>query len=227
MIVSVGGYFIAKSITGPELELNLDMLSDYDYSKFRGDNITINVSNWGEYMCIDEADMIDVNKQFEALTGIRVNYTTYTNNEELYAKLKSGGAAYDIIIPSDYMISKLIKEDMLEKPDFSNIPNFETKIMDSFKGLDYDINNEYSVPYTWGMVCLIYNKTMYTTPPDSWTALWDDSHKDQILMFNNPRDAFGIAEILLGYSLNTEDPTQITDSFDILKKQHESSLVQA
>lgn len=227
LITSVAAYFIAINNHGPELELDLSLLSDYDYTKFRDDKITISVSNWGEYMCIGEADMIDVNRQFEALTGIKVNYTTYTNNEELYAKLKSGGATYDIIIPSDYMISRLINEGMLEKLDYSRIPNYNTKIMSSFKGLDYDPNNEYSVPYTWGMVCLIYNKSMYDTAPTSWSALWDETHKDQILMFNNPRDAFGIAEIMLGYSLNTENPDEISKAFDILKDQHERGLVQA
>lgn len=229
IVTCIGGYFATTLNKGPELLLDTTMLSDYDYSKFKDENITINVSNWGEYMCLGEEDMIDVNEQFEALTGIHVNYVTYANNEGLYAKLKSGGGDYDIIIPSDYMIAKLINEDMLEKLDFDNIPNYETMIMDSFKNPVYDPANEYSVPYTWGMVCLVYNKTMYEDGnyPTSWSALWDDEHKDEILMFNNPRDAFGIAEIMCGYSLNTENEAEINSAFELLKQQFDSGIVQA
>ncbi len=228
LVITIAGTFLVTSLNkGPELELDPDMLTDYDYSKFKDDNITINVANWGEYMSLGEDDMIHVNEQFEALTGIKVNYVTYANNEGLYAKLKSGGADYDIVIPSDYMISKLIKEDMLEKLDFENIPNYETKIMDTFKNPLYDPKNEYSVPYTWGMVCLVYNKTLVSEPPTSWSVLWDEKYDDQILMFNNPRDAFAIAELMLGYSLNTEDEDEIKESFELLKKQYDSGIVQA
>ncbi len=212
---------------GPTLELDMRLLSGYDYTRFAKDKITISVANWGEYLCIDEQDMINVNEQFEALTGIKVNYTTYTNNEELYAKLKSGGANYDIIIPSDYMISRFIREGMLQKLNYENIPNFDTKIMDTFKNLSYDPENEYTVPYTWGMVCIVYNKTMYDTPPDSWSALWDEAQKGNILMFNNPRDAFAVAQCYLGYSLNTTDKDEIDKTFDKLYEQYSSNLVQA
>lgn len=228
-VTSLGGYFATVLNKGPELILDKTMLSDYDYSKFKGENITINVANWGEYMSLGEDDALHVNEQFEALTGIHVNYVTYANNEGLYAKLKSGGGDYDIIIPSDYMIAKLINEDLLQKLDFSNIPNYESMIMDSFKNPTYDPANEYSVPYTWGMVCLIYNKTMYPDGdyPTSWSALWDKEYKDEILMFNNPRDAFGIAEIMLGYSLNSENEEEISKAFDLLKQQFNEGLVQA
>lgn len=228
-VTFVGGYFATTLNKGPELILDTEMLSDYDYSKFKDENITLNISNWGEYMCLGEEDMIDVNEQFEALTGIHVNYVTYANNEGLYAKLKSGGGDYDIIIPSDYMIAKLMNEDMLEKLDFNNIPNYETMIMDSFKNPVYDPTNEYSVPYTWGMVCILYNQTMYEDGnyPTSWAALWDEEHKGEILMFNNPRDAFGIAEIMCGYSLNTENEAEINGAFELLKQQFDSGVVQA
>lgn len=211
----------------PKLELDMRMLSDYDYTRFANDNITLSVANWGEYLCIDEKDMINVNEQFRALTGIKVNYTTYTNNEELYAKLKSGGANYDVVIPSDYMISRFINEGMITKLNYENIPNFDTKIMDTFKNLSYDPTNEYTVPYTWGMVCLIYNKTMYETAPDSWSALWDESQKGNILMFNNPRDAFAVAQCYLGYSLNTTDKNEIDKTFEKLYEQYKAGLVQA
>ena len=212
---------------GPRLEMDMRLLSNYDYTRFAKDKLTLNVANWGEYLCIDEADMINVNEQFEALTGIKVNYTTYTNNEELYAKLKSGGADYDIVIPSDYMISRFINEGMIQKLNYENIPNFETKIMDTFKNLSYDPENEYTVPYTWGMVCIIYNKTMYDTAPDSWGALWDEAQKGNILMFNNPRDAFAAAQCYLGYSLNTTDKDEIDKTFEKLYEQYSSNLVQA
>lgn len=208
-----------------KVELDEALLSDYDYSRFKDAGLSINVANWGEYLCINEPDVIDVNKQFEALTGIKVNYTMYATNEELYAKLASGGSDYDIIIPSDYMISKLINENMLEKLDFDNIPNFETYISNSFKNLEYDPTNEYSVPYTWGLVCLIYNKTMVDEAPTSWSALWDEKYKGNILMFNNPRDAFGIAQEILGYSLNTESEAELDEAFELLKKQQ--NVVQA
>lgn len=229
LLTSVGIYFATALNKGPELILDESMLSQFDYSRFKDKRVTINVANWGEYMCLGEEDMIDVNEQFEALTGIKVNYVTYASNEGLYAKLKSGGGDYDIIIPSDYMIAKLINEDMLEELNFENIPNYETMIMDTFKNPVYDPQNLYSVPYTWGMVCLIYNKTMYEDGnyPTSWSALWDETHRDQILMFNNPRDAFGIAEIMCGYSLNTENEDEINDSFSLLKTQFDSGIVQA
>ena len=101
-----------------------NLLSDYDYSKFKNKNITLNVCNWGEYMAVNEEDYLDVNKEFEKLTGIKVNYKTFATNEELYSKLKSGGGDYDIVVPSDYMISKMINEGLIQKLDYSNIPNF-------------------------------------------------------------------------------------------------------
>lgn len=213
------------SACGGSVELDESLLSDYDYSKFQDQGISINVANWGEYLSVDEPDAIDVNKQFEALTGIKVNYTTYATNEELYAKLASGASDFDIVIPSDYMISKLINEDMLEKLDFNNIPNFAKYINDTFKNPEYDPTNEYSVPYTWGLVCLIYNKTMLDEAPTSWSALWDEKYAGNILMFNNPRDAFGIAQEYLGYSLNTEDPAELDSAFELLNAQQ--SIVQA
>ena len=183
---------------------------DY-YTKFKGDNISINVYNWGEYICDgSEEGTLDVNREFEELTGIKVNYTNFATNEELYAKLKGGAASYDVIIPSDYMISKLIKEDLIQKVDMDNIPNSKY-IMDNFRDLAYDPNDEYSVPYTWGTVGIIYNKEMIGIEEEDidWDILWNEDYKDQILMFDNPRDAFAVAEIMLGYSLNTEDKDEL------------------
>ncbi len=203
-------------------------VSDPDYyTRFKGQDISINVYNWGEYISTgSEAGTLNVNAEFTKLTGIKVNYTNYATNEELYAKLKGGGANYDVIIPSDYMISKMIKEDMLQPLDMSNIPNFQY-IMPSFVDPAYDPENLYSVPYTWGTVGLIYNTTMVDIPEEDidWDILWNPDYADQILMFDNPRDAFAIAEIMMGYSLNTEDEVELTAAANKLKEQ--KSVVQA
>lgn len=197
-------------------------VSDPDYyTRFKGEDISINVYNWGEYISTGaDEGTLDVNGEFTKLTGIKVNYTNYATNEELYAKIKSGGASYDIIIPSDYMISKMIKEGLIQKLDYSNIPNF-SYIMDNFKGLAYDPQDEYSVPYTWGTVGIIYDQTMIDIPEEEidWDLLWNEDYRDQILMFDNPRDAFAIAEILLGYSINTEDPDELAAAANKLTQQ--------
>ena len=197
-----------------------ELFSDYDYGRFYGKELTINVANWGEYLSMNDDEILDVNEVFEALTGITVNYKTYASNETLYSKLLSGGATYDIVIPSDYMISKMINEGMLRKLDFGNIPNI-ANIMPSFINPQYDPTNEYSVPYLWGMVCIIYNTKMVDGEIDSWSALWDENYAGDILMFNNPRDAFGIAQAYLGYSLNTEDFGELENCADLLREQKE------
>ncbi|MCL1793099.1 MAG: spermidine/putrescine ABC transporter substrate-binding protein [Oscillospiraceae bacterium] len=177
----------------------------------------VNVYNWGEYIS-DASGDIDVLKEFEAQTGIKVNYTTYATNEELYSKLKGGAASYDVVIPSDYMISRMIKEDMLEAIDFENVPNYEN-IMDEYKNPGFDPNNEYSVPYTWGTVVLIYNTEYVKKPVESWDILWDAEYSGKIIMFHNSRDAFGIALKKLGYSLNTTDEGELEKAADELKRQ--------
>lgn len=197
------------------------------YSRFRDKGITINVYNWGEYISDgSEENTLNVNAEFTNLTGIKVNYTNYATNEELYAKLKGGGASYDIIIPSDYMISRMIHENMLQKLDFDNIPNFKY-ITDTFVNPEYDPQNEYSVPYTWGTVGIIYDTTMIDIPPEDidWDILWNEDYSDRILMFDNPRDAFAIAEIRLGYSLNTESFEELEKCADLLKEQ--KNVIQA
>jgi spermidine/putrescine transport system substrate-binding protein len=197
-------------------------VSDPDYyTRFKGKDISINVYNWGEYISTGaDEGTLDVNTEFEKLTGIKVNYTNFATNEELYAKLKGGGASYDIVIPSDYMISKMIKEKLIQKLDFDNIPNF-SYIMDNFRNMEYDPENEYSVPYTWGTVGIIYDETVVDINEEDidWDLLWNEEYADQILMFDNPRDAFAIAEILLGYSLNTENPDELAAAAEKLKKQ--------
>lgn len=202
--------------------------ADY-YTRFKDDGISINVYNWGEYIPDgSEEGVLNLNEEFTKLTGIKVNYSTYATNEELYAKLKGGGSTYDIIIPSDYMISRMIKEDMLLPLNMDNIPNYKN-IMDKFKTSDYDPDSRYSVPYTWGTVGIIYDKTIIeeiVAPEDiDWDILWNEDFAGSILMFDNPRDSFAIAELILGYSLNTEDTDELNKAAKLLTDQ--KKVVQA
>ena len=184
----------------------------------KAETVTINVYNWGQYIGVGEDGTIDVNAEFTKRTGIKVNYTTYDSNETMLTKLETGGSSYDIIIPSDYMIERLIKKDMLEKLDFSNIPNYKY-IDDLYKNTSYDPNNEYSVPYTYGTVGIIYNTKYVTKPVDSWSILWDADYKDKILTFDNPRDLFAIAEFLLGIDVNTTDEADYESCYNKLLEQ--------
>lgn len=188
-----------------------------DYSHLRG--TTLNVYNWGEYISDGADGTMDVNKEFEKEYGIKVNYTCYESNENMYNKLQSGGANYDIVIPSDYMIAKMSEEDMLVELDFSNIPNYKY-ILDRYKNLFYDPENKYSVPFTVGMVGLIYNTKIVDETPDSWGILWDEKYAGQILMFNNPRDAFGVAQCYLGQDVNTSNISDWDDAIAALKEQN-------
>ena len=176
--------------------------------EYKGENSKdcINVYSWGEFISNGSDGSIDVNKEFTKETGIKVNYKTFQNNEELFAKISGGGTDYDVIIPSDYMVSKLIENDMLEKLDFSNIPNFNL-INDDFKCLNFDPKNEYSVPYMWGMVGIFYNKKEVDEKEEDigWEILWNKKYKNKILMFDNARDSFAISLLKLGYSINTQD----------------------
>ena len=176
------------------------------------------VYNWGEYISDGEDDSLDVNAAFEEKYGIEVVYDNYDANEVMYSKLKGGGVSYDVVIPSDYMIERMIAEDMLEKLDFSNIPNYKY-IPEKYRNLAHDPTNEYSVPYTVGMVGLIYNTKMVEEAPDSWTALWDERYANNILMINNPRDAFAIAQSILGMDYNNESPAAWRVAAELLKEQ--------
>ena len=220
----------SKNVIDDEEETSVQTLniSDMDYyTKFKDKGISINVYNWGEYISTGaEEGTLDVNSEFEKLTGIKVNYTNYATNEELYAKLKGGGATYDVIIPSDYMISKMIKENLIQPLDMNNIPNFEY-IMENFRNQAYDPENAYSVPYTWGTVGIIYNKSIIDINPEDvdWDLLWNEDYTDQILMFDNPRDAFAIGELIMGYSLNTESSEELENVARKLTQQ--KKIVQA
>jgi spermidine/putrescine transport system substrate-binding protein len=162
----------------------------------------VNFYNWGDY--IDET----VLKDFEKQTKIRVNYDTFTTNEDMYVKLKASGSDYDLVIPSDYMIRRMIDENMLAELDFSNIPNYKY-IGKTFRDLEFDPQNQYSVPYMWGTVGILYNKTMVKTKPGSWKILWDKQYAKQILMLDSQRDSIGITLKMLGYSLNSKDPKEL------------------
>lgn len=187
------------------------------------ENVTLNVYNWGEYIANGTDGSMDVNAEFTRRTGIQVNYTTFDSNESLYSKLAGGGADYDVIIPSDYMISKLIAGDMLAPLDFANIPNFQY-VDQQFRNPDYDPQNLYSVPYTWGVVGIFYN-TDFVEEVTSWQSLWDAQYAGKILMFDNPRDSFAIAQFLLGQEVNTTDPAHWRQAAALLKEQ--KPLVQA
>lgn len=174
--------------------------------KSENDNV-INVYSWGEFISNGVDGTLDVNKEFTKKTGIKVNYKTFQNNEELFAKLIGGGADYDVIIPSDYMVSRLIENDMLEPLNFDNIPNYSF-ISPDFKNLDFDPKNKYSVPYVWGLIGIFYNKSEIQKNEDeiTWDILWDEKYKNKILMFDNARDSFAISLLRLGYSINTVNP---------------------
>ncbi len=167
-----------------------------------GKRETLTVYNWADY--IDES----VLKEFEKEYGVKIIYETFSTNEDMYVKLKSGGASYDVLFPSDYMIERMIKEDMLEKINMDNIDNYKY-IDGTFKNLDFDPNNEYSVPYLWGTLGILYDEKIVTEPVDSWDILWDEKYKGQILMLDSQRDSIGVALKKLGFGLNAENTEQL------------------
>ena len=185
----------------------------------RSDRV-VNVCSWGEY--IDE----DLITQFEEETGIRVNYQTAESNEALYSLIKMGGADFDVIVPSDYMIGRLIEEDMLAELDYSAIPNYDL-IDDQYKSLSFDPENKYTVPYTWGTVGIIYNTAMVDEPITSWGAMFDEKYAGQVLMINNSRDALMAALCYLGYDINTTDEAQLTEAFELVKNAKDKGVYQA
>jgi len=188
---------------------------------FGDDTITLNVYNWGEYISDGSDGLMDVNAEFERRYGVKVNYRTYESNESMYTLLKSGAAEYDVVIPSDYMIGKMIQEDMLAKLNFDNIPNYQY-IHKDYKNLEYDPNNEYSVPYTWGTVGIFYNSKYVSTEEveaQGWDILWNEKYANKIFMFDNARDSFMIALKKLGYSMNTTNTDHWEAAYKELAKQ--------
>ena len=178
-----------------------------------GDNRpVINVYNWGDY--IDPSVIKDFQKEF----NVKVNYNTFATNEDMYVSIKKGGTSYDVAFPSDYMIERMIEEDMLEKINKANVPNI-SNIEDRFLYLDFDPNNDYSVSYMWGTVGIIYNKEMVDDKADSWDILWNEKYKGQILMLDSQRDSIAVALKKLGYSMNSRDNFELEQAKEELIKQ--------
>lgn len=178
----------------------------------------VNVYNWGEYISNGDDDTMDIISEFESKYNIKVNYTTYETNEELYNMLKNSNVSYDVIIPSEYMISKLIDEDMLMKLDYKNIPNYEN-LMPRFKKLSCDPKSEYTVCYSWGVTAMVYDKTKVKEKPDSWDALWNKDLSGEILMFNNSRDAYAISMQLCGINPSDCSKADVDKASQKLKEQ--------
>ena len=183
-------------------------------------NITLNVYNWGQYIADGSDGSVDIIAAFEErYPNIDVNYSTYDSNEIMYTKLAAGGITVDVIIPSDYMVARMIEEDMLLELNFDHIPNYR-HIDENFKDMPHDPENKYSIPYTWGTVGIIYN-SKYVDEEDlvGWELLWNEKYADKILMFDNSRDAFGVAAYLLGYDVNTTDEEELRACADKLAEQ--------
>ena len=201
-------------------------------SKSGGDTVTLYVYNWGEYISDGSEDTLDVNEMFEEWyyetygVKVEVNYSTYSSNESMYAKLSSGSVNYDVVVPSDYMIERMIAEDMLAELNFDNIPHIQN-IDPAFFGDNaefdyYDPHNKYAVPYMYGMIGIIYNTSMVAEDDPalgSWQLMWDERYQGNILQFNNSRDAFGTAQYFLGLDVNAEDEAEWRLALEKLKEQ--------
>ncbi len=190
-----------------------------------GKTLTLNVYNWGEYISDGSEDSFDTIREFEKWyeqtynQKVKVNYTTFASNEDMYAKLSSGAVSFDVVIPSDYMIARMAENKMLLELDFKNIPNYEN-INESFRGLYYDPDNKYTVPYTYGMVGVIYNANVVDeADAKGWDLAWNEKYRGSILQFNNSRDAFGTAQYKLGLDVNDTDHANWDAALAELKKQ--------
>ncbi len=181
------------------------------------DKEVLNVFNWGQYIDDEVLDM------FEEETGIKVNYQEFTTNEDMYTKVAAGAEKYDVLIPSDYMIQRLIEEDRLYELNVDNIPN-AVNIMESLRGLSHDAEDKYSVPYMWGTVGILYNKTMVDDVVDSWDILWNPKYQQKILMYDSQRDSFMVSLTRLGYSMNTTNIDEIEEAKQELQKQRDLVL---
>lgn len=177
-----------------------------------GEQEVVNVFNWGDY--IDP----EVNKEFEEETGIKVVYSEFATNEEMYQRLEPGNISYDVAMPSDYMIEKMINKGMVEKIDTTKLENY-SKIDDRFKDLPYDPTNEYSLPYMWGTVGIVYNTKMVDEVVDSWDVLWDPKYAGKIFMYDSEREGIMAALKKLGYSMNTRDKQELEEAKQELIKQ--------
>ena len=187
--------------------------------------LTLNVYNWGEYISDGSEDSFDTVREFEKWyeatykQKVKVNYTTFASNEDMYAKLSSGAVSFDVVIPSDYMIARMRENNMLLELDFKNIPNYKN-IDGAFRGLYYDPDNKYTVPYTYGVIGIIYNANVVDeADANGWDLIWNDKYKGEILQFNNSRDAFGTAQYTLGLDVNSSDHAVWDQALAELKKQ--------
>ena len=215
------GWQIAKRCIAAAVCVCLVIGCGFLFFTSRKEQVVLNVYNWGMNIADGSEDTMDIIAEFEnRYPGIKVNYSTYESNEVLYSKLKNGGISVDVIIPSDYMIERMIKEDMLLPLDFGNIPNFRY-VDQQFRNPSFDPENKYSIPYTWGTVGILYN-TKYVSEEDvsaGWDLLWNEKYAGKILMIDNPRDAFGIAQYMLGYDVNTTDKAALQACADKLAQQ--------
>ena len=214
------------------LLLALPVLGLTACDKSSGGTVTLYVYNWGEYISDGSEDTLDVNEMFEEWyyetygVKVQVNYSTYSSNESMYAKLSSGSVNYDVIVPSDYMIERMIAEDMLAELNYDNMPHIGNLHPDFF-GPEalydyYDPDNKYAVPYMYGMIGIIYNTTMVSEDDPSlgsWQLMWDERHTGNILQFNNSRDAFGTAQYFLGLDVNSTDEAEWRLALEKLKEQ--------
>ena len=186
-----------------------------------GSNGEVVVYNWGEYIDPDTISM------FEEETGIKVIYDEFETNEIMFPKIEAGASKYDVVCPSDYMIKKMIENDLLAEINYDNVPNAKANIGQQYWDMskEFDPENKYSVPYCWGTVGILYNKTMVDGPVDSWSILWDEKYADNILMQDSVRDAFMVALKLNGYSMNSVNPEELNAAKESLIAQ--KPLVQA
>lgn len=173
----------------------------------------VNVYNWGEYI---DKELLD---QFEDETGIRVVYSTFNTNEDLYVKLKNGVSNYDVVIPSDYMIEKMKNEGMLRPINWENVPNIEY-VDPEYLNHSYDPDQNYSAPYFWGTLGIVYNTDLVEEEVTSWDILWDERYKREIIMLDSSRDSLGIALKKLGYSMNSTDEAQLAEAEALLIEQY-------
>ena len=214
------------------LLLTLPLLGMTSCDEVSGDTVTLYVYNWGEYISDGSEGTLDTNEMFEEWyfetygVKVEVNYSTYSSNESMYAKLSSGSVNYDVVVPSDYMIERMIAEDMLAELNFDNIPH-ASNLHPDFFGPDavydyYDPDNKYAIPYMYGMIGIIYNTTMVEANDPSlgsWNLMWDERHAGNILQFNNSRDAFGTAQYFLGLDVNSTDEAEWRQALEKLKEQ--------
>ena len=195
------------------------------YAKFKGKDITLNVYNWGEYISDGSEDSFDTIRECEAWyeetygQKVTVNYSTFASNEDMYSKISSGAVSYDVIFPSDYMIARMAEEDLLLPLNFDNIPNYKY-IDDTFKGLYYDAENQYTVPYAYGIVGVIYDANVVdAADAQGWDLMWNEKYSGNIVQFNNSRDAFGTAMYKLGLDVNSTDKAVWDKAYDELLVQ--------